>query len=115
MRDSEPHDMVRLLPFVLLSTVFATTVSAGCNNYEDGSLPGVTAPKYRICYDDVCDLTTLSYECANVTGSQQGFANGWALAYTLTDTGEIKLKVTWQGREIDESKHHRLAIEEVAN
>ncbi len=107
--------MTRLPVLVLLSTLSATSVVAGCNNYEDSSLPGVTAPEYRICYDDACDLTTLSYECANVRGSQRGFANGWALAYTLTDAGEVKLTVTWQGREIDESKHDRLAIEEVAN
>lgn len=107
--------MVRSFALAVLCTFYTTTASAGCSNYEDGSLPGIAAPLYRICYDEVCDDTTLSYECSNVSGAQQGFANGWALDYSAIASGEVKLTVTWQGRTIDESKHHRLVIEEIEN
>ncbi|WP_106744516.1 hypothetical protein [Yoonia maritima] len=88
-----------------------TTVSAGCENYEDGSLPNTLAPQYHICFDDVCDVTQLSYQCANVYEIRQGFANGWATHYTLEPTESFR--VTWQGRPIAEEKLSRLTIEEI--
>lgn len=91
-------------------TIVGTAATAGCDNFEDGSLPNATAPKYQICYDDVCDETQLSYQCANVNGLQQGFANGWAIS---TDAGTKTMEVTWQGRLIAVEKHHRLKITEI--
>ena len=104
--------MKKLLFFIGTFVISGTAVSAGCANYEDGSL-GSPAPKYRICYDDVCDETELSFECANIYGGQRGYANGWAFYYTSRASGEESTTITWQDREIDEEKHHRLTVQEI--
>ena len=100
---------------VASSLLIGTSAIAGCANYEDGSLPNTPAPVYRVCYDDVCDITTMSYQCANVYSAQLGFANGWALEYEAQDEGDGQKTVSWQGRVIDEAKHHRLSYERIDN
>lgn len=102
--------MIKYLLIPGLLTTLGTAATAGCDNFEDGSLPNTSAPKYRICYDDVCDETQLSYQCANAYGLQLGFANGWA---TSTDADTGTRDVTWQGRPIATEKHHRLTITEI--
>jgi hypothetical protein len=97
---------------VLLST---TTASAGCANFEDGSLEGVLGPRYRICYDNVCDETRLSYVCSNIFGIQQGFANGWATDFKVGGVEPESYTITWQGRIIDKSKYGRLRFEEICD
>ena len=104
--------MKKLVFFIGMFVISGTVVSAGCANYEDGSLSS-PAPKYRICYDDVCDETELSFECANIYEAQRSFANGWAFYYTSRASGGESTTITWQGREIDEEKHHRLSVEEI--
>lgn len=103
--------MQRMLFWVGTLLIFGTSASAGCDNFEDGSLPNAVAPKFRICYDDVCDVTQLSYVCANTYEIRQGFANGWATHYTLSP--KESFKVFWQGRPIAQEKLSRLTINEI--
>ncbi|EBA10721.1 lysozyme inhibitor LprI family protein [Roseobacter sp. CCS2] len=105
--------MKKLLFFCAMFLSVGTMVSAGCADYEDNSLPNTPAPQYRICYDDVCDETTLSFVCSNINGTQKGFANGWATYYTTAQSGAESFRVTWHGRTIDADKHSRLTIEEI--
>ncbi|WP_208353237.1 hypothetical protein [Pseudaestuariivita rosea] len=111
-RKVESIEMQKVLFLTGVLLAFGTIASAGCANFEDGSMPNTVAPYYRICYDDVCDVTQLSYECANTYEIRQGFANGWATHYTLSPTESFN--VTWQGRPIDQEKLSRLTINEIA-
>lgn len=104
--------MKKLSFFTATFLIAGTTASAGCANFEDGSMTS-PAPKYRICYDDVCEETQLSWVCSNIHGTQHRYANGWATDYTSPHSGEESYTVTWQGRTIDEEKHSRLSIEEI--
>ncbi|UCI33225.1 hypothetical protein [Mesorhizobium sp. B4-1-4] len=49
---------------------------AGCANYTDGSAD-ISPPKATICFERVCEKTTVDFDCANIHGSQKGYANGW--------------------------------------
>ena len=82
---------------------------AGCSNFTDGSMAG-PAPEVWICYDDVCDLTTLDFECANTGSYQARYAIGWGVNCLLDGAGGQTCVITWQGREIDPAKHDRLTI-----
>lgn len=101
--------------YLVLMLLAGTSASAGCANFEDGSLGRTAAPKYRICYDGVCDETQLSYECANIFGMQQGFANGWAIDIKLNEGAPQRQVITWQGRVIDANKHDRLTFEKISD
>lgn len=103
--------MIKSLFYTGICLTVGTIASAGCSNFEDGSMGNTPPPQYRICYDDVCDVTQLSYTCANVYEVRQGFANGWATHYTLEPTQ--RFSVTWQERPIADEKLSRLTIEEI--
>jgi len=104
--------MKKMLFFITPFLLSGTMVSASCTDYEDGSVIS-EAPRFRICYDDVCDETQLSWVCSNINGTRHQYANGWATDYTSPQSGEESYTVTWQGRTIDEEKHSRLSIEEI--
>ena len=103
-------EVIKILFFTGIFLAVGTMASAGCNNFEDGSMGTTPPPQYRICYDDVCDVTQLSYICANAYEIRRGFANGWATHTTLEPAGR---SVTWQGRPIADEKLSRLTIEEI--
>ena len=107
--------MKQILSGIAISLVTVAPAIAGCANYENGSLPSVQAPQYRVCYDDVCDETTLSYECNNIRGSQTGFAIGWSIDVVIAENGDRTTVIGWQGRAINEAKHHRLSVEEIVD
>ena len=96
----------------LLAAFFACSVSAafaGCSNFTDGSLSSIEAPLYRVCYDDVCDITQQDYVCSNINSYQAGYAIGWTLDCTITG-GEEQCVIAWQGRAIDPAKHDLITI-----
>lgn len=49
---------------------------AGCANYVDGSIDE-PPPHATICFGGSCEETTVDFDCANIHGSQKGYANGW--------------------------------------
>jgi hypothetical protein len=101
----------------LLASVFSCSVSAafaGCANFTDGSLGDTRAPDYRICYDDICDVTTQEYVCSNVDSYQAGYAVGWAVDCRIADGREQDCTISWRGRAIDPAKHDRLTFEEIS-
>jgi hypothetical protein len=93
-----------VMGFVFLGTA----ASANCMNYTDGSTTQAP-PEYNICYDGVCEVTTVTYECANQSGVSRGFANGWEFYYGAN--GEYV--VGRQGQVLDESDHSRVSAEEI--
>lgn len=106
---------MKILSILALFAIVGSPAIAGCSNYEDGSLPNTQAPQYRICYDDVCDETTLSYECSNIRGSQTGFAIGWSIDVVIAESGNQTTIIGWQGRAIEEAKHYRLSVEKIVD
>lgn len=88
-----------------------TMASAGCDNFEDGMMPNSIAPQYRVCFDNVCDVTQLVVQCENDYELRQGFANGWATFYTLAPTEWFS--VAWRGRPIAKEELSRLTFEEM--
>jgi hypothetical protein len=107
--------MKRILSGIAISLVTAAPAIAGCSNYEDGSLPNTQVPQYQVCYDGVCDETTLSYECSNIRGSQTGFAIGWSIDVVIAENGDQTTIIGWQGCSIDEAKYNRLSVEEIVD
>jgi hypothetical protein len=75
---------------------------AGCVNYTDGSTT-TAAPTVRICFDQVCDITTLDYECANASGGTMGYAVGWRIESSTSERS-----VYWKDKKLPVSKYHRL-------
>lgn len=94
----------------LLLIVSVQSVHAGCANFEDGSMQ-MEAPRFEICYNGVCDVTSLSYECANVYSSQIRFDIGWSKDCDLNRTDEYPCTVYWEGRPIEQSKYGNITCE----
>ncbi|AKS46856.1 hypothetical protein SAMN05444287_1980 [Octadecabacter temperatus] len=86
---------------------------AGCANFTDGSLPDNSAPVVRICYDDVCDITTQDYICSTMNTYHAGYAIGWSVDCTFNDATDQDCQIAWQGRAIDPAKHDRLTFTEL--
>ncbi|MEJ6403483.1 hypothetical protein [Yoonia sp. 2307UL14-13] len=84
------------LPAFALS---ATAAQAGCFNYEES--PSTPAPLFEICYGDVCDVTPITYECANQYNVHIGFEIGWS---KTCDVQARSCDIFWQGRPIDPEK-----------
>ena len=97
----------------VLACCLGTSVSAGCANFTDGSIRNTPPPRYRICYDEVCDITTQDYICSNVDSIQTGYAIGWTLDCRIADGREQDCIISWQGRAIDPAKHDRLTFTEI--
>ncbi len=97
-----------------LSSV-ASYANAGCANYTDGSMGNTPAPKYLVCYDNACDITEATYQCANTSSYQAGYAVGWDIDCKLNDDETESCTFSWQGRPIDPSKFDRLRIEEITD
>ncbi|MES0051328.1 MULTISPECIES: hypothetical protein [unclassified Mesorhizobium] len=60
----------------ILAAIIPGPALAGCANYTDGSLD-TSPPEATICFRRVCEKTTVEFDCANIHGSQKGYANGW--------------------------------------
>jgi hypothetical protein len=103
--------MKSLVPAILFLS--ANHALAGCANYTDGSLGNAPAPRYLVCYDDVCNETELTYQCSNLNSIQTGYSIGWTVNCQLLDSGKQECTILWKGRPIDPSKHHRLRFEEL--
>jgi len=76
--------MFRALAVVLLSTL-ASPVWAGCDNFVDGSLK-TKPPRAEICIGGSCELTTADFQCANISGAQYGYANGFRIDFAADGT-----------------------------
>jgi hypothetical protein len=106
--------------YIFMAALLWTALSAsapafaGCDNFLDGSLGDTPAPKYRVCYDDVCDLTEIIYQCSNVSDYKAGYAIGWQVSCRIDETDLELCDITWQGRPIDPAKHHRIRFEPIA-
>ncbi|MFQ6552830.1 hypothetical protein AAD018_010870 [Aestuariibius insulae] len=92
------------------SLLLASPVQAGCANFVDGSL-GSDPPSYQICYKDSCEITTLDWECANVTQWSRQFASGWATYCEAPETGDATCEIYWQDRPIASEKYDDISIE----
>ena len=62
---------------LLLCLLPVGELRAGCANYEDGSL-NREPPAVVLCFQGVCEKTTLDFECANVYGAQFGYSSARA-------------------------------------
>jgi len=85
-----------------------STVHAGCASYLENT---ENAPAFQICYEEVCDLTTLDYVCSNVTDYSAAYAIGWTMRCTITagqDDGVCRY--FWQDRPIDPAKNDFITI-----
>lgn len=100
---------------VTMFALFAPAAYAGCADFTDGSLGDTPAPKYRICYDGVCEETTQDYVCSSVNSYQAGYAIGWAVDCQIEsgNTDKQACVITWENRAIDPAKHDRLTFVEI--
>ena len=98
----------------LICLFAANQAYAGCANYEDGSMSG-PAPVYKICYKSECDITTMAYECANVTSYSAGYTIGWSMQCdVIPDGGEGDCTILWQGRPIDPGKNKYISFKVIS-
>lgn len=75
---------MRIVIAAAILALAAPQTWAGCSNYTDGSLTE-PAPRVTICFDGVCEETTVDFECGNVHGAQIGYANGLRIELSVDD------------------------------
>lgn len=102
---------MRCIFYFVGALVTPTAGYAGCANFLENPQD---APVVQICYQDVCDLTTLDYACANVTDYRAEYAIGWSIQCKIKD-GETEgtCIYSWQGRPIDPAKNDFITIKEM--
>ncbi|BCH23271.1 hypothetical protein [Mesorhizobium sp. L-8-3] len=99
---------MRFLFAVLLTSVGAAPAHAGCANYVDGSLSR-PAPRAKICFKGVCEVTTLDFGCGNATSLSAGFANGWR----ISEDPKNGLVIERKGRRVPVSDHDKVQCVEI--
>lgn len=65
---------------VVLIVLTTNPVSAGCWNAEE---TGARGPAVEICFEGICEQTSMVVECAGAWGAIFSYANGWSVTVEL--------------------------------
>ena len=91
--------------------IMPVAASAGCWDYTEHADP---APRVQICYQDVCDVTTVDFVCSNAFEHREGYAIGWSVLCESKDPDEAAAcRYSWQGRPIDPAKNDFITIKQI--
>lgn len=85
---------------------------ANCTYYEEGG--AVAAPTFEICYNGVCDITALAYECSDPEKFEVAFDVGWSTSCDLESAARNQCPVYWEGRSLDPDVREKITCSPVS-
>lgn len=96
------------LPSLLLGLALAGPAAAGCVDFtETGS-----APKAKICYDDICEETEQTYLCSNDSQASAGYGNSVHVQEDVID-GKSIITILINDKPLPKADHERITCNTV--